>query len=73
MSPILQNCYTAHMKSSKHNDNLVTTLIATAGAEYTDIADDSVADEPSVTSGFKCKFMSSSLLSASSELSEPYP
>jgi len=48
------------------------TLIATGGAEYTDIAVDSGVDELSVTSGFKCKFMSS-LLSASSELSEPYP
>jgi len=46
--------------------------MATAGAEYTDIVDSGV-DELSVTSGFKCKFMSSSLPLASSELSEPYP
>jgi len=45
--------------------------MATAGAEYTEIACENEAEELSLTTGFKCKFMSSLLLSASSELSEP--
>jgi len=49
------------------------TLIATAGAEYTEIALENETAELSLARGFKCKFMSSLLLSESSELSEPYP